>query len=168
MSIQLFRASRSCGCSYTVGSYGGRTGVSFADITTNPCGVSIRTIYIRSGAIVDAIQIEYQYPDGRRYTGPRRGGDGGGGDRIIPVNPGEEIIGVFGSTGTLWNGLTLVSRLYLVKRTSSGGVSIYGPYGTYASTNTFVVIGDIKSIYGRHGEFLDAIGFYYNKWGCEY
>ena len=165
INCAFYRGSRSCGCSYTYGAYGGPGGHYFADVTTNPCSVNIRNIYIQSGGVVDAIQIQYQYLNGRYYTAPLRGG--GGGTRYrIPVYTGEKIIGVFGSTG-VWNTYTVVSRLYFVKETTSGSALIYGPYGERASANTFVVIGDIKSIYGRYGGLLDAIGFHYNKWGCE-
>ena len=57
-----------------------------------------------------------------------------------------------------------MSRLYFVKKTTSGSAVIYGPYGVSASKYNFALIGDIKSFFGRHGSLLDSIGFYY---GCE-
>ena len=59
-----------------------------------------------------------------------------------------------------------MSHLYFVKKTSSGGTIIYGPYGNSITEHTFVVAGDIKSIYGRRGSVLDSIGFYYEKISC--
>ena len=159
------RVSRDFGCFSTTGSYGGGGGDSYQDISTNFCDVDIRNVYIRSGSIVDAIQIQYRYPDGRLYTAPRRGG-GGGDYHHFSVSSGEKIIGVFGTKGK-YRSYTTVSRLYFVKKTRSGGVYIYGPYGRSATNYNFVVIGDIKSIYGRSGSLLDSIGFYYDKWGCE-
>ena len=53
------RMSRSSGCYSTVGSYGGWGGYAYADINPDPCNVDIQQIQIRSGAVVDAIQVTY-------------------------------------------------------------------------------------------------------------
>ena len=115
---------------------------------------------------MDAMQVQYLQPNGELYTAPWRGGNGGG-LTTISVHPGEKVIGMFGSTGVNF-GATAVSRLYILKQTTSSSVEIYGPYGTRASANTFVVFGDIKSIFGRSRSLLDAIGFYYEPytWGA--
>ena len=113
---------------------------------------------------MDAIQVQYQQSNGQLYTAPWRGGNGGG-LTTISVHSGEKVIGMFGSTG-VHDGITVVSHLYILKQTTSGSVEIYGPYGNAASANTFVVFGDIKSIFGRSGYLLDAIGFYYEPWGA--
>ena len=107
---------------------------------------------------MDALQIVYELSNGSLYTAPRRGGGGGGSD-TIRVDAGEKIIGAFGSVFDQ----AYISHLYFLKRTSSGGVSIYGPYGTHISENTFVALGSIKSIYGRHAQFLNALGFYFDN-----
>ena len=107
---------------------------------------------------------DQELSNGQLYTAPRRGGNRGD-LTTISVHPGEKVIGMFGSTGVS-SGATIVSRLYILKQTTSGSVQIYGPYGNRASANTFVVFGDIKSIFGRSGSQLDAIGFYYEPWGA--
>ena len=68
----------------------------------------------------------------------------------------------FGSTG-YYHGVGAVSRLYIAKKTKSGSVQIYGPFGASTSQSTFAVVGEIKSIFGRYGGLLDSIGFYFEE-----
>ena len=128
----------------------------------NPCQAEIRNIWIQSGNLVDAIQVQYQLPSGTIITSARRGGAGGH-QSHIPVHFGEKIIGVFGSTRSSAD--AYVSQLYFLKLTANNRVQIYGPYGTSKSSVSYIVLGDIKSFFGRNNFYLNALGMYYEPWG---
>ena len=173
----LFRA---LGCADTQVAYGSTTGTAFSDFTgTNPwpCGVDITDIRIRSGNIVDAIQVTYKTVDGRIISGERRGGNGGRED-LIRLDDGERITGATGMVcnnyiiqGGVDNG-RFVTQLAFFSEKHDGQKVVYGPYGSGfdrdRNCTTFAVNGKINSIFGRiltanRGLFtgLGSIGFYY-------
>jgi hypothetical protein len=73
---------------------------------------------------------------------------------------------IFGGVGNYLNNIVITQLRILVL---DGGQQplIYGPYGSDPATtaSTFVVIGDIKSIFGYYREYLDGLGFFYVPWG---
>ena len=84
--------------------FGGPGGNAFDDISsrTGPQIVGMRSLRVRHGAIIDAIQAEYVLTDGTTVLGNRNGG-GGGGESIITFVAGEVITEVRGSTGVrIW------------------------------------------------------------------
>ena len=158
-----------CECS-SAGPFGGQEGTFFVDIPTDPCDVEITDIWIRHGAIVDAIRVRYRFPDGSVETSPRHGG-GGGEPAHIPVPPGGKVIGIIGGTTFFIHngptGGTVISQLRVAVLDNNNVLQIFGPYGTNLNdgSGTFAVLGDIKSFFGYSGQYLDGLGVYYEAWG---
>ena len=138
------------------------------DITTNPCDVNITDVWIRHGGIVDAIQIQYNVTNGNQELKPLRGGSGGGLTHVA-IPDGGKIIGIFGgiteNTNTDYG--VVITQLRILVLDENENLQIYGPFGTvfYDNPGTFAVYGDIKSIFGYHGHFLNGLGVYYEPWG---
>lgn len=107
------------GCKFPAGTFGGGGGDVFSEILDN-CGAVIQRIEIRSGGVIDSIQITYRLSSGKCYTGDLHGGAGGQLHTIdIDVVRGERIIDVFGKSGALVDQLGFI--------TNQG--RIFGPYG---------------------------------------
>ena len=96
-----------------------------------------------------------QLSDNRQELKPQRGGN-----THIPVYSGEKVIGVFGAV----NQARYITQLSILKLTSENIAQIYGPFGVDFGNDTFVVFGEIKSMFGYHTTYLSAIGFYYKPW----
>ena len=119
----------------------------------------ITDIWIRYGDIIDSIQVQYNFSDNRQELKPQRGGSGGYSTHIA-VYSGEKVIGVFGAV----NQARYITQLSILKLTSENIAQIYGPFGVDFGNDTFVVFGEIKSMFGYHTTYLSAIGFYYKPW----
>ena len=158
---------RPCACSTTIGSYGGRQGTAFVDVTTNPCDVKITDIWVREALIVDAIQVQYNFSDGRLQTMPNRGGDGGHRFTHISVPQGGKIMGIFGGITTRTSYGTVITQLRILVLDNEEHLQIYGPFGSVMSNgaSTFAVYGNIKSIFGYHSEYINGLGVFYEPWG---
>ena len=73
-------------------------------------------------------------------------------------------MGVFGGVWGLEE--LVITQLRILVLDAGQRPLIYGPYGSHtATTSTFVVIGDIKSIFGYYRAYLDGLGFFYVPWG---
>lgn len=132
---------------------GGSGGGPFDDVAAAPADViAIKSVRIRHGWMVDAIQVEYLLSNGKTYTAAGHGG-GGGGESTITFEEGETIIRVEGRSGSLIDQLTFTTR------TRSGKTQTYGPYGG-GGGGPFVIGGNVKGFFGRSGSMLDAIGVY--------
>ena len=157
---------RPCACSTTIGAYGGRQGSVFVDIPTNPCNVKITDIWIRHGGIVDAIQIKYNFSDSHQETRALRGGEGGGLTHISIPHDGK-VIGLFGGIYNSEGYGLCVTHLRILVLDGNYELQIYGPFGSGINhPSTFAVYGDIKSIFGYHGAYLNGIGVFYEPWGA--
>ena len=167
-----------CPC-YTTQLWGGTKGSAFSDLPTDqPCIGDITKIRIRHGDAIDAIQITYKLYNGKTLTAPKHGWDGGEPEEIV-LEEGEKIIGVYGfndsfvRTGDPYIH-NIVRQLTFVSLKKTNLPAIYGPYGLVQTKNqvndglghTFVIMGYIDSIFGRSGEYIDAIGFNYEPWDC--
>ena len=136
--------------------------------------MDIRSIRIRHGSLIDAIQVTYKSYDQNIIHKPRRGGLGGT-ESLIHLTNGERITGV---TGTICNEPRLrlngphVRQLVFFSEKADGQKVVYGPYGlaTYTlypnTCRVFAVNGKLTSIFGREARHLSftalgAIGFYY-------
>ena len=137
------------GCHFSAGPYGGSDGNAFNELPNN-CGASVSQILIRSGSVIDAIQLTYRYSDGTYHTGGYYGGTGGGSytDKV-DLTGGEEIIGILGRSAVLVDQLGFV--------TNKG--RIFGPYGETGGSDFKVQSCIIRGIFGRSAALLDSIGF---------
>jgi hypothetical protein len=155
----------SCACTTTIGAYGGREGTAFVDVPTNPCDVKISDIWVCHAAIVDGIQVQYNYSDGSQQMAPLRGARGGQSIHIsVPQN--GKVVGLFGGIARITYGL-VISQLRILVMDDEGRLQIYGPFGTqlHIDPSTFAVHGDIKSLFGYHRHYLDGLGVFYEPWG---
>ena len=121
---------------------------------------------MRHGTVVDALQLRYKLLTGELKTTPLHGGNGGGLTHI-KVPHGGRVTGITGGIGALPNYGQLVSQLRILVLDAKGQLLIYGPFGTdlYSFPGSFAVYGNIKSIVGYYGLYLNALGMYYEPWG---
>jgi hypothetical protein len=133
---------------------GGRGGSGFADSEV-PAGARIAEVHVRSGDLIDSVQIVYLLPDGRFQEGTRHGGSGGR-DNIFRLDPDEFITGISGRYGSNIDSL----RIHTNRRTSP----LYGGSGGNRDYRLDVPRGgQAAGFAGRAGEFLDAIGLTYSR-----
>jgi len=132
--------------------YGGLGGSPFADL--NPPDASrIVEVRIRSGEMVDSVQVVYGLINGRTVLGPQHGGSGGG-LNSFRLDIDEHIIGLAGRYGRNLDSLRIITN----KRTSQ-------TFGGRGGTSDFRI--DVPSGYlvigfaGRSGVYVDAIGLTY-------
>jgi len=124
---------------------GGSGGSGFTDNLTETC--QIRTVIIRHGRYVDAIQIVWTTPTGQLVTGPRRGG-GGGARSSFNLADGESIAAVVGRSGAYIDQLEF--------RTNRG--RLFGPYGGAGGSPFAYFDLNVGGFFGRSGAYLDQIG----------
>jgi hypothetical protein len=133
--------------------FGGTGGSAFDDITSaDAIVVGIKSITVRSGSKVDAIQATYTLSDGSTFNGSTHGGSGGTA-HVINLADDETIISVQGRSGSR------IDQLMFTTRNTSGVIKVYGPYGGTGGS-PFVVNGVVGGFFGRSGSGLDALGFY--------
>ena len=104
---------------------------------------------IRHGGQIDSIQATYIVEGGGTVAAPRRGG-GGGVEAFVLFQAGEVITEVQG-----WTNHGVVDRLRFITNRRT-----LGTYGITGST-PFSVREQVIAFYGRYGQIMDAIGFYY-------
>ena len=142
-----FKRSTSC---YSTALYGGSGGGAFSE-HPDICAATVISIIIRSGSLVDGIQLKYNLADGTYYQGSHHGGYGGGYEEFwLDFNAGERVVGVLGKSGNLVDQLGFITSL---------GRTI-GPYGGSGGSSFKVDGCQVRGIYGRSGSLLDSIGFY--------
>jgi hypothetical protein len=130
---------------------GGRGGEPFTDGVVS--GAFISEVYIFSGDYVDAIQIQYILPDGRKELGTRHGGPGGR-RNVFRLDSDEYIVGLSIKYGEHIDSL----RIHTNKHTSSS----YGGNGGNRRSRADIPSGSQAiGLTGRSGEFLDSIGLVY-------
>lgn len=136
--------------------HGGTGGNSWDDNITGhkPAIVGVRRIDIRHGNQVDGLQVTYLLADGSTYSAPMHGGGGGSPSSFILAED-EMIIRIEGKTNN-----TLVDQLTFITKNAAGEEKKYGPYGKTGQT-AFSVEGYVVGFFGRAGNLLDALGFYY-------
>lgn len=136
--------------------YGGSGGRAWDDniYSHSPTIVGVRKIDIRHGNQVDGLQVTYLLADGSTYTAPRHGGSGGS-PSSFTLAEDERIIRIEGKTNN-----ALVDQLTFITQNAAGEENVYGPYGKTGRT-PFSVEGYVVGFFGRAGNLLDAIGFYF-------
>ena len=120
--------------------YGGGGGGAF-----NTQSGSVRSIRIRSGSLIDSIQLVYRNGQTSGYYG-----GGGGSPAQIDLALNERVVAIFGRSGALVDSLTFVTNLG----------RIFGPYGGGGGSPFQVSQCNLQGIYGRSGSLIDAIGFH--------
>ncbi|GLJ52069.1 hypothetical protein SUGI_1107370 [Cryptomeria japonica] len=133
--------------------WGGEGGGRWTDGTYS----GIKSITVRHGDVIDAIQVEYHLKGETKdndITAPQHGGNGGTATRI-ELAADEELIKVEGYAGNYRDINTITS----LKFTTNQRVS--GPFGTdivnYFKSDPN---GKIVGFYGHSGIYLDSLGIY--------
>lgn len=124
---------------------GGHGGSRFSDGHKVSSGsVTIRGIRIRSGRVIDAIEVIYSTGSGGWHGGR------GGTFHSFDLDHGEHISTIFGSAGRAVDSLTFITDRRRV----------FGPFGGSGGTRfTFPLSGRLVYIFGGSGSRLDRIGF---------
>jgi Jacalin-like lectin domain len=132
-------------CGYS----GGTGGQEFSDDAL-PDSSKVIQVKIRSGELLDAIQIVHETNNGIRHPMPLHGGNGGEQQDFL-LDEDEFITGV---TGRFGNGVDSIQFITNKQRSSvfggSGGSATY----TYEAPQGTEVVG----FFGRSGATIDALG----------
>lgn len=138
-------------CGFQVAVVGGHSsGTYFNDVPDN-CQGLIKSVKIRSGSRIDAIQLTYKLSNGQDHTGGYHGGTGGRQYTFnVNVDGGERIVGVIGRHDSNY-----INKLAFY--TNKGRF-----HGFYGST-----IGDffytdgclVRGLLGSSSTLLNSIGF---------
>jgi hypothetical protein len=128
-------------------SYGETGGDTFSDDLTETAGLA--GFNIRSGRLLDAIQAIYKLADGRILTGPWHGGTGGDPTGFVLAED-EFITEISGRAGRYVDQISITTNL----RT-------YGPFGGNGGDVWSFPSSTIGGIFGRSGQLIDQIGFFY-------
>jgi len=129
--------------------FGGNGGANFSD-TEFQSGVRITEVRVYTGNYVDAVQLGYEYQDGRTVAGLRRGGPGGR-ENVFRLDRDEYITGISGRYGNYIDSLTIQTN----KRTSP----VFGGSGGKRDYRIEVPSGyQAVGFAGRSAKYLDAIG----------
>lgn len=131
--------------------FGGTGGNEFDDYRSAPTRiVRMVSLNLRSGENMDSIQATYLLDDGRIWTGPTHGGGGGTSSQVNLS--GQDLIAVLLRTGKLVDQTQFVAK-------AGNNTFVYGPFGGTGG-GAHSIVGQIVALYGRSGDYLDAIGVY--------
>lgn len=135
------------------GPSGGKGGNLFIDTSTPNQYIS--EIKVRSGNVIDSIQVTYKDSFNVVTTGSRHGGTGGR-ESVFRLAPDEYIVSIGGKYGNN------IDKLWI--KTNKGRTQEWGGNGgnvdfTYVVPDGWMII----SFWGRSGKYLDAIGVYYQN-----
>ena len=137
--------------------YGGSGGSYFQD----PCAPdNVGGLKIRSGGIIDSLQMIYRNDNGQKWTSNQHGGSGGK-LHTIHFDQYEYIVAVVGFYGRSRWCDSCINQLGFITKDNNGYQNRYGPYGQKKGS-LLLYTGQVGGIFGRSGQYLDAIGFYYN------
>ena len=138
--------------------YGGRGGSFFRDSCSDNY---LGGIIIRAGSLVNSIRVFYTSNKDQDDIPMQHGGSGGTRHVVIFFEK-EIIVALVGSYGSSSRCGNCINELGFVTENKNGMLSILGPYGRRRG-NILLLAGEVGGFYGRSGEYLDAIGCYYNN-----
>lgn len=140
-------------------------GESFDDSTStivSPSG-GLHTLHISYGAFVFGLQASYRLQNGGTVIGNAHGtiGHPTENSTILKFQEKETIIRIVGAVEQTYSYIT---RLKLYTKSASGLIKTYGPFGGGGSCDTtFTFTGAVVFLFGRSGEYLNALGVYINS-----
>ena len=144
-------------------------GDPFDDGTTRviPQVVRLRSVSICYGDVIDGIQLLYLLQDNSTFIGLPHGRINKecpkeSKMRTIVFKEGERLVHIEGTAQKTWQ---YISQLTLFTSVNGGPPKLRGgPFGNNGDTNNpdvpFSLTGEVRGIYGRSGDVLDALGFY--------
>ena len=111
--------------------------------------------------VIKGIRTQYSLSSGSTHTTPVHGiSHSHYLYNSLTLSQGEAITAVVGLTGIGTDATSRVRNIAILTELSSGEKKQYGPFGG-TGTDLFVVHKDIVAFYGRAGNELDSIGFYF-------
>jgi len=152
-----------------LGASGGEGGGPFNDDTATPSAglldkSRVASVRIRSGDLIDAIQVTIQLKDtGQIIELPRNGG-GGGGEHRIDLTPNQFISQIRGNHGKFVDSMTITVR------DDQGNAQEHGPFGGSGGSRSYVYSAPFRQasgspadncilgFWGHNGIFVDELG----------
>jgi hypothetical protein len=134
---------------------GGGGGRQFNDEESVRPGSVVVEVRIRSGSLVDAVQMLLQDHNGNQYELARHGG-GGGDPQTFRLQPGQFVTGIYGRYGRYVDHIHIVTNLGEI---GDGGGTGGGSNYSYEAPPGYQIVG----FYGRSGSLIDAIGIVYQR-----
>jgi hypothetical protein len=132
------------------GPSGGGGGDRFDDEPLLETGTRVVRVVIRTGELVDSVQITHIRPNDTLLDLPHHGGFGGG-QQLLDLNVGERITQIDGRYGQLADSINIrTNQGRVLSGGGGGGVDGY----VYQAPSGFEIVG----FFGRSGELMDAIG----------
>lgn len=132
------------------GPSGGGGGGAFNDEPVLQAGTRVARIVIRTGDLVDSVEITHIRPDDTLLTLPHHGGFGGG-EQLLDLRAGERITQIDGRYGEFVDSINVrTNQGRVLSGGGGGGVDGY----LYQAPTGFEIVG----FFGRSGELMDAIG----------
>ena len=139
-------------------------GKSFDDSTSTVVSPSdgLHTLHIGYGAFVFGLQASYRLQNGSTIIGDIHGTIGATEkSTILKFQEKEKIICIVGAVEQTYGYIT---RLKLYTKSANGLIKTYGPFGGGGSCDTtFTFAGAVVYLFGRSGEYLNALGVYINS-----
>ena len=119
----------------------------------------LHTLHISYGAFVFGLQASYHLQNGGIFIGKVHGKMSPiENSTILKFQEKERIIRIIGSVEQTYGYIT---RLKLYTKSASGLINTYGPFGGGGSCDTtFTFAGAVVFLFGRSGEYLNALGVY--------
>ena len=144
-------------------------GDPFDDGTTTviPQVVRLRSVSICYGDVIDGIQLLYVLQDNSTFIGPPHGRINKecpkeSKMRTLVFKEDERLVRIEGTVQKTWQ---YISQLTLFTSVNGGPPKLRGgPFGNNGDNPDvpFSLASDIRGIFGRSGDVLDALGFYMN------
>lgn len=129
-----------------------------------PPVANVRSLIIRYGEYIDALQVTYVLQDGQAVRGAWHGGTGGNATHHVKFGENEVIVRVEGySKFGPPNGF--LTQLNFFTKDSSGKIHKYGPIGEQSTKYRFLFnfAGVVIGFFGESGDYLNGIGFEYDN-----
>lgn len=132
--------------------FGGGGGTPFDEAAHHI--TAIERIVLHFSSYVHQLEVTYILDDGERLV-RTCGGSGGTRTEEIILEQDEKIFAVIVRSGDFVDSLTFVTyrMFHLV------GMRRYGPFGGPGGQQHTVLSPNIRELFGRAGDWLDAIGF---------
>ena len=138
-----------------------KLGVPFDDGTSTviPSIVGLHSLNISYGTFVFGLQASYLLNDGSNFSGVVHGTMNQD-STTINLQKKERIVRIAGKVEQTYG---FISQLQLYTQSLKGFVKVYGPFGEGKSSNTpFSIVGAVVGLFGRSGQYLNALGAYTN------
>lgn len=135
---------------------GGQGGLAFDDAITTPSQWRLAGVDIRSGIYVDGIRLLLVDAEGKQTFTSWHGNGDGPATQQFRVNDGEQLTAI-----NVWAAQFVVGIQFVTNQRTTDR------WGTNPGTQTnFPITGELFSLKGRSGSYVDQIAFVYHQTTC--